>query len=137
MSEETLEVHVLTLEAARRILDACIETAGDTPVVIVVADPGGEPIISARMDGAPLLSVGVARDKAWTVSSFGRPTHWWAEAMAEDPSLKALANGRPLMAVPGGVPIVVDGSIVGAVGVSGNTAEQDRSRLPTSRSRSS
>lgn len=127
MSNETTERTTLTLEGARNVLDACLEAAGHLPVVVVVADPSGEPITTARMDGAPLLSVGVAADKAWTVASFGKPTHWWAEAMAADPSLQPLANGRPLMAVPGGVPVVVDGVVVGAVGVSGGSAEEDLS----------
>lgn len=116
----------LTLEGARRVLDGCIDAAGDVPVVIVVSDPHGEPITTARMDGAPLLSVGVARDKAWTVAAFGRPTHWWADVLGEDPSLAALGSGRPLMPVPGGVPVFAGEMIVGAVGVSGGTAVQDR-----------
>lgn len=127
MGKDTMDRATLTLEGARKILDGCVAAAGDLSVVIVVADPSGEPIMTARMDGAPLLSVGVARDKAWTVASFGEPTHWWAEALAADPSLQPLANGRPLMAVPGGVPVVVDDVVVGAVGVSGGSAEQDLS----------
>lgn len=123
---DTSSHQTLTLEGARRVLEACLEAAGGIPVVIVVSDPHGEPIISARMDGAPLLSVGVARDKAWTVAAFGRPTDWWADVLAEDPSLAALGNGRPLMPVPGGVPIMAGEVLVGAVGVSGGTAEQDR-----------
>lgn len=123
---DTRSQPTLTLEGARRVLDACVDAAGKVPVVIVVADPHGEPIITARMDGAPLLSVGVARDKAWTVAAFGRPTHWWADVLVEDPSLRALGNGRPLMPVPGGVPVTAGDVLVGAVGVSGGTAEEDR-----------
>lgn len=125
MSVDTMQRSTLTLEGARRVLDACLDAAGKLPVVIVVADPGGVPIVTARMDGAPLLSIGVAQDKAWTVASFGQPTHWWAEAMAADPSLRALSEGRPLLAVPGGVPIVEDGVMVGTVAVSGGSSEED------------
>lgn len=119
---------VITLEGARRVLDAALAEARRLGVAVVVhvCDPAGELVISARMDGAPLLSVGVARDKAWTVAAFGQPTHWWAELIDDEPSLAALGNGRPLMPVPGGVPIMAAEELVGAVGVSGGTAEQDR-----------
>jgi uncharacterized protein GlcG (DUF336 family) len=78
------------------------------------------------MDAAPLLSVGVAADKAWTVAAFGKPTHWWAELISAEPALSALANGRRLMPVPGGVPVMHEGRMVGALGVSGGSSEQDR-----------
>lgn len=93
---------------------------------MTVVDPGGNVIASARMDGAPLLSIGVAADKAWSVMAFGAPTHWWADAVAADPDLRALTQGRPLLPVPGGVAITTGGALVGAIGVSGATAEQDR-----------
>lgn len=125
MNRDVTKRATLTLVGARKILDACLEAAGDQPVVVVVTDPSGEPITTARMDGAPLLSVGVARDKAWTVAAFGQPTHWWSEIMADDPTLQPLARGRPLMAVPGGVPVIVDGEMVGAVGVSGGSSDED------------
>ena len=119
---------VITLEGARRVLDAALTEARRLAVAVVihVCDPTGETVMSARMDGAPLLSVGVARDKAWTVAAFGQPTHWWAELIEDEPSLAALGNGRPLMPVPGGVPIIVAEKMVGAIGVSGATAEEDR-----------
>ena len=125
---DTRSQSTITLAGARKVLDAAIAEADalEVAVVVVVCDPAGETVISARMDGAPLLSVGVARDKAWTVAAFGQPTHWWAELLEDDPGLAALGNGRPLMPVPGGVPLTVSGAMVGAVGVSGATAEQDR-----------
>jgi len=125
---ESRQTTVITLEGARRVLDAAVSEAERMGIAVVVAvcDPSGETVAFGRMDGAPLLSVGVARDKAWTVAAFGQPTDWWAELFAAAPALAALANGRPLMPVPGGVPVVVEGEMIGAVGVSGGTAEQDR-----------
>ncbi len=125
---DTRRTTVITLEGARKVLDRCIDEAATlgVPVVVVVCDPAGEMVTFGRMDGAPMLSVGVARDKAWTVAAFGRPTHWWAELFDAQPGLSALGNGRPLMPVPGGVPIVVGDVMVGSVGVSGGTAAQDR-----------
>ncbi len=125
---ESRQTTVITLEGARKVLDAAVAEAEGMgiAVVVTVCDPSGEMVAFGRMDGAPLLSVGVARDKAWTVAAFGQPTDWWAELFAAAPALTSLANGRPLMPVPGGVPIVVDGEMIGSVGVSGGTAEQDR-----------
>ena len=85
-------------------------------------DPGDHDIAFAAMDGSPLLSRDVARDKAWTAIAFGRPTTWWADVIAEDPGLAALGSNNRLMPVPGGVPLLVthDGDqgegIAGAVG---------------------
>jgi uncharacterized protein GlcG (DUF336 family) len=125
---DTRPTETLTLAGAQRVLTAALARADElgVAVVVTVVDPAGHPIASARMDGAPLLSIGVAADKAWTVVSFGLPTDWWAEAMAIEPGLSALASGRPLMPVPGGVPIKQGGGLLGAVGVSGASSEQDR-----------
>jgi len=95
-------------------------------VVISVVDPGGHPVAFTRMDGSPMLSLEIAADKAWTVSAFGQPTTWWLEAIAAEPSLAALGNNNRLMPMPGGVPLIFEGEMIGAVGVSGATAEQDQ-----------
>lgn len=112
---------------ARRVLDAALAAADDLGVAVVVwvVDPGGDDVTMARMDGSPLLSRQVARDKAWTAVAFGRPSGWWAETIRDDLGLEALGRGNRLMPVPGGVPLRVDGAVVGGLGVSGATAEQD------------
>ena len=95
---------------------------------IAVCNPAGDPIVTIRMDGAPRLSAGIALDKAYTVASFnGMPTHKWWPLLADDP---ALVHGFPhtprLVVFGGGVPVRVDGAVVGAVGVSGGSSDQDR-----------
>lgn len=117
----------ITLAGARTAIGAALREAEGLAVSVIVhvVDPGGHMVAMARMGDAPLLSIGVARDKAWTVIAFGKPTDWWATAFEEEPGLSALANGRPLMPVPGGVPLKVDGELVGAIGVSGASATQD------------
>ncbi len=119
---------VITMEAAIEVIDGCITEARNigVAVVVTVVDPAGEQVAFTRMDGAPMLSIGIAADKAWSVAAFGRPTTWWAEAMAADPSLAALSNNNRLMPVPGGVPLDHDGEMIGAVGVSGATADEDQ-----------
>ncbi len=127
-SATTRPIATITLTGAQKAIDAALREAEGlgVNVVIHVVDPGGHVVATARMDDAPLLSVGVAGDKAWTVIAFGEATDWWASAFEEEPGLTALANGRPLMPVPGGVPLTLDRERVGAIGVSGASAAQDR-----------
>jgi uncharacterized protein GlcG (DUF336 family) len=124
---------VVTYDVARRAVDAAIAEAErlGVSVAVSVVDPGGHDIAFAAMDGSPLLSREVARDKAWTAIAFGQPTTWWAEMITDDPNLAALGSNNRLVPVPGGVPLLVthDGDqgegIAGAVGVSGAATEQD------------
>jgi glc operon protein GlcG len=97
-------------------------------VCIAVSDPSGEPIVTVRMDGAPRLSAEIARNKAYTVASFnGLPTHVWWQAIADEPALvHGITHTPRLIVFAGGVPVLVDGALVGAVGVSGGSADQDR-----------
>lgn len=122
-----LPTGTISMRGAMAVVDAAIAEAEAIGVAVVVwvVDPGGGDVAMTRMDGSPLLSRQVAADKAWTAIAFGKPSRWWAEAMAADPGLSVLGGGNRLMPVPGGVPLHVDGQLVGAVGVSGATAEQD------------
>ena len=97
-------------------------------VCVVVCDPSGEPVVTARMDHAPRLSAQVAADKAWTVTGFGgMPTHSWWPMIEDDPSLvHGLTKTPRLVVFGGGVALVVDGQVVGAVGVSGGSSQEDR-----------
>ena len=94
-------------------------------VTIAVTDAGGHLAALTRDDGAPFLTVNVAIDKAWTATSFGLPTHVWSDVIA-NPQVAQLAHQPRLVAVGGGVPIVVDGRVVGGIGISGGNAQQDR-----------
>lgn len=119
---------VIGMEAAIEVIDGCITEARnlDVRVAVTVLDPGGHPVAMTRMDRSPMLSIGVADAKAWTVVAFGHPTTWWADLLAGDPALAALGGASDrFMPVPGGVPLMLEGEMVGAVGVSGATAEQD------------
>ncbi len=118
----------ITLRGAHTAIDAAVRAAGDigVSVVVDVVDPGGHRVAMSRMDGAPLLSLDVAADKAWTVISFGQSSRWWADTVREAPDLAVLGKGNRLMPVAGGVPLTIDGQLVGAIGVSGATAEQDQ-----------
>ena len=127
---DVIPANVLSLSAAQRVADAAISAARAEGVsaCIAVCDPSGEPIITVRMDGAPRLCAGVALNKAYTVASFnGMPTHEWWPLLADDPALvHGIHRDAAARRLPGGVPVRIDGAVVGAVGVSGGSAEQDR-----------
>ena len=97
----------------------------EVAVVVWVVDVAGHDLALTVMDGSPLLSRQVAADKAWTAIAFGQPTGWWSDLLTDQPALGALARNNRLMAVPGGVPLRLDGEVVGGLGVSGGTAEED------------
>jgi uncharacterized protein GlcG (DUF336 family) len=95
---------------------------------IAVVDESGVLKAFSRMDGAALLSVQVSQDKAYTAVGFGMPTHGWFDFIKNDPPLAA---GAPsgidrLVIFGGGYPIMVDGTVVGAIGVSGGHYSQDQ-----------
>lgn len=118
-----LERKTVADELANRILQSGIAHAAeiDVPAVIAVVDDAGILKAFVRMDGAPLLSVQVAQDKAYTAAASGRSTDEWYDFIKDEP---ALALGAPagierLIVFGGGIPLLAGGAIVGAVGVSG------------------
>ena len=126
---DVVPMNALSLSAAQRVVDAAIASARSfgANVCIAVCDPTGEPIVTVRMDGAPRLSAEVARNKAYTVAAFnGMPTHAWWPAIADDPSLvHGITHTPRLIVFAGGVPVRIDGALLGAVGISGGSADQD------------
>ncbi len=119
----------LTLAGARAAIDAALARAEElgARMNVAVVDPGGVVLAFVRMDGAFAHSGDIARDKARTVVGFGgAPTHGLYEALSEeDAVIRGIANRPGIAAFGGGVPVVVDGELVGAVGASGGSAEQD------------
>jgi glc operon protein GlcG len=94
-------------------------------MVIVVLDSGGNVVALHRMDGAQLGSIEAAREKASSAVLYRRPTKVFQDLVGQGgPNLRLLRlpGASP---VEGGIPLVVDGKIIGAVGVSGATSEQD------------
>lgn len=126
---DTVPTRSLTLEGAQKVLDAALAKAADLGLrfCITVADPSGEPVMSARMDGAPRLSAGIAANKAYTVAGFGgMPTAAWWDAIKDEPSLvHGITHTPRLIVFGGGVPITANGELVGTIGVSGGSAEED------------
>src|SRR5947209_19459986 len=114
---------------ARRIIAAAeAKAAGNgTPMVIAVCDESGVLKAFSRMDGAALLSVQVAQDKAYSAVGFGMPTDAWHPFIKDDPPLAAGAVGGidRLVIFGGGYPIKRGEQVIGAIGVSGGHYTQD------------
>ncbi|MCB0997732.1 MAG: heme-binding protein [Acidimicrobiales bacterium] len=126
---DLLPMSTISLDTARRVLDAAVAHATSIGLAacVTVADPSGEPILTARMDGAPRLSAQIAANKAWTVASFnGLPTEAWWGLIRDEPALVHGITHTPRLTIfGGGVAIRSNGELVGAIGVSGGSAEQD------------
>jgi glc operon protein GlcG len=121
----TLERRVLSLAAARKIIAAAEAEAmaRGVGVVIAVVDSSGTIIELARMDTAQVASVNVGIGKARTAAIYRRPSRDFEEQIKTGRvAALALADATPLQ---GGVPVLVDGKVVGAVGVSGDTPPVD------------
>jgi glc operon protein GlcG len=116
----------LTLEAARMVIAACEAEAirNNWRVVIAVVDDGGHTIALERLDGAQLSSVETAVEKARAAVAWKRPTRLLEEAV-NNGRTAFLSITQGMAVLQGGVPIEVDGGLVGAVGVSGVKASDD------------
>lgn len=95
-------------------------------VCVAVVDDGGHPVSLGRMDGAPFVCSQVSLNKAGTAAGNGISTKALADAVVGDPALLAGLASQPGAAVfGGGEPLIVDGRVVGAVGVAGGASPQD------------
>lgn len=120
----------LTYAGARLVLDAALaqaETLG-VAVNVAVTDAAGALLAFARMDGAFAFSGPIAVDKARTVCGFaGIPSDALYDAIAGEPPVRdGIAGRAEVAAFAGGVPVFAGPDLVGAVGVSGASAEQDK-----------
>jgi uncharacterized protein GlcG (DUF336 family) len=115
----------LTLEAAKAIAAAAEAEAkkNNFTMVICVVDDGGHIILLEKMDGTQLGSVQVAQDKAVTALNFKRPTKALEDAVAGGRNAVLKLTGA--IPIEGGIPIIVNGELVGAIGASGGTSPQD------------
>jgi glc operon protein GlcG len=111
-------------EVGQILAAACTEAQNNQwAVTIVVVDDGGHPLALERLDGAAPISAYIATEKART-SALGRRESKGYEDMVNG-GRHAFLSAPLLTSLEGGVPIIVDGQVIGAVGVSGVKAEQD------------
>jgi glc operon protein GlcG len=116
---------VLTLEDARRIAAAAESRAlaEDWRVAIAVVDDGGHLICLHRLDGTQLGSINVAIEKARCAVLFKRPTKSWEDRLAE--GRIGFLDLPGLLPIEGGIPVILENQIVGAIGVSGVKSGED------------
>lgn len=130
MSEsETFEKKSIGSALTQRMLKASVKKAGELGKGFTIAfvDESGVLKSLLRMDGAPLISVQIAQDKAYTAAGFGIPSHGWYDFIKDDPPLAIGATDGidRLVIFGGGFPVTVDGQMVGAIGVSGGHYSED------------
>jgi uncharacterized protein GlcG (DUF336 family) len=116
----------LTLEAARLMAEAAEACAAKNgwKVVIAVADDGGHALLVHRIDGTQYSSVATAMGKARTAVAYKRPTRILEEMVNKGRFSFLSAGGDPVV-LQGGLPVEIDGQLVGAIGVSGVKASDD------------
>jgi uncharacterized protein GlcG (DUF336 family) len=121
----------LTLAEADAIADGVLDSAatrGLNPIAVVVLDPAGNAVVVKRQDAATFLRVDVATAKAWTAVALQSPSRNFATTGESRPlfatAVMTISQGRMLPG-PGGVTILRDGEVIGAVGVSGDTPDND------------
>ena len=122
---QVVEKTALTLEGAKKIAavaEAKAKVEG-ARVVIAVVDEGGSLLLLLRLDDTQVASVNVGIDKARTAAIYRRPSKVF-EDQVKNGRVSALAL-QGAVALQGGVPIVVDGKVIGAIGVSGEAPSQD------------
>jgi uncharacterized protein GlcG (DUF336 family) len=121
----TIDTKVLSYEGAEKMLAAGIAKAKEikVPQCISIVDAGGHLLAFARMDGAFAMSLQTSLMKAKTAASYGEPT---GNILAGVDIKLAIATQGERINLPGGLPVIIDGRVVGAIGVGSGTGEQDR-----------
>ena len=125
-------MQLLTLEIASRIVDATLNAgraAGLRPLTVVVLDAGGHDVVLKREDGSGILRADIARGKAWGALGLGLGSRELGRRAEQNPrffAALAAASGGRIIPNPGGVLVRnADGTLLGAVGVSGDQADHD------------
>lgn len=127
MNPRTIAMRSVSLEAADALVDAALSAAQETGIdaAVAVVDATGHLRAFKRSDGAAFLTAEVAIAKAWTSASYGYHTHEWNEYVT-DPKVAPMVTLPQLMAVGGGYALFDDGHLVGGLGLSGGSHEQDQ-----------
>jgi glc operon protein GlcG len=122
---ETVAALKLTCEGAMKLLQAALTKAKEmgVPQCISIVDAGGHLLAFARMDGAFSQSIDTSLMKAKTAASYGKPT---GDIEAGIDLKLAIATRGKRINLPGGLPIIVDGHVLGGIGVGSGTGAQDR-----------
>lgn len=117
----------ITLDQAKRVMAAAEGEAkkNNWNVCIAVLDSGGNLVLLQRFDNAQLGCVDVSQDKARSAVLFRRPTKAFQDLVAQGGPNLRLLKLQGAIPLEGGIPIIVDGKLIGAIGVSGAASDQD------------
>lgn len=124
-----LTIRRLSIEDARILIAGARAKAEEigVPMCIAITDESGQLIAFERMDGGKITSTIIAQDKAYTAAGAKRTTESYGSASQPGSPAYGInsAIGGRLMVVAGGLPVIVDGDVVGAIGLSSGTPAQD------------
>jgi glc operon protein GlcG len=116
----------ISLAQAKKIADAAAAASpklSSQPDCIAIVDSGSRLVYFERMENAQIGSIRVALDKASSAAMFRRPTAVFAQALSKGATVLLRLHGASVL--PGGIPIVEGGKVIGGLGVSGGTGEED------------
>lgn len=118
--------------ASRRLVDAAVTQAAamSVPVTVVVVDESGVLKAMCRMDGAPLVSVQTAQNKAYAAASIGMaPDEFYAAIQADGAAVASFATRPGIALIAGGLPVLAEGRVAGAIGIAGAMTGADDRRI--------
>ena len=118
----------ISLELSTKLLEAAVEKGKDLgmPFSISIVDRVGNLKAFSAMDNAPVLSLDIAQNKAFSAATYNRATHEWYDRLKDDPPLlHGLVHTERLVIFGGGYPIKIDGELIGGIGVSGGHYTHD------------
>jgi len=117
----------INLESAKKAVAAAVAEArkNNWNMAVAIVDPGGYLVYFEKMDGTQTGSVDLSIEKARTAALFRRPTKVFQDGVAVGGEGLRLLRLTGAIPIDGGVPIIVDGKLIGGIGVSGGSGEQD------------
>jgi uncharacterized protein GlcG (DUF336 family) len=124
----TVAASNISLALASKMLETAKVKAEELgiPFSISIVDSAGNLKAFSAMDGAPILSIDIAQNKAFSAATYRRATHEWYDRIKDDPPLlHGIVHTPRLVIFGGGYPIMVDGQVVGGIGVSGGHYSHD------------
>lgn len=117
----------ITLAQAKRVAEAALAPAhaNGWTMVIAIVDPGGYLVYLEKMDQTQVGSIAIAESKARSAAIFKRPTQTFQERLASGGDGLLVLRLKDAIPVEGGLPIIVDGKLIGALGISGGSSAED------------
>lgn len=124
----SIKKRTIDAKLATQMIAACISRSKELnkKMCIAIVNDAGQLKAFHAMDGAPHLSIEIAQNKAYTASAFGIPTHgWWDFIKNDPPLLHGITHTPRLVVFGGGYPLLEEGEMIGAIGVSGGHYSDD------------